>query len=126
MALLVLIIGYCIYLNVYQAAISLRDDYAFRVTPGLRFLEADSCNVIVVQNQFITQEFAVLFASRKMFLAETAESFTGLKAQLERAGVTDIIYISSANENNALFNRLHNGRTGLRKIGGYYFGKYAL
>jgi hypothetical protein len=125
-AIVVLIVGYSMHLNVYQAATSLKKDYAYRVTPGLRFLESDSCKVIVVQNQYITQEFAALFASRKMFLAETAESFTGLKAQLVRAGVSEIIYISIVNEKHALFNRLHKGDTGLRKIGGYYFGKYVL
>lgn len=123
-ALLVLIIGYGMYLNMYGAATSLREDYAFRVTPGLRFLQSDTCKVIVVQNQFITQEFAALFTSRNIFLAETRESFTGLKAKLIEAGVSEIIYISAANENHPLLNRLHNGSYGLRKIGMYYFGKY--
>lgn len=125
-ALLVLVIGYGMYLNMFRAATLLREDYAFRVTPGLRLLQSDTCKVIVVQNQFITQEFAALFTSRKMFLAETRESFTGLKDKLVEAGVSEIIYISAANEKHALSNRLHNGSTGLRKIGGYYFGKYGL
>lgn len=126
MALLAVIIGYSMYLNVYRAATSLKDDYAFRVTPGLRFLQSDTCNVIVVQNQYITQEFAALFTSRKMFLAETRENLTALKAELGQAGVSEIIYLSTANEHHTLPNRLQNGSTGLRKIGGYYFGKYGL
>lgn len=125
-ALLVLVIGYGMYLNMFRATASLREDYAFRVTPGLRFLQSDTCKVIVVQNQFITQEFAALYISRKIFLAETSESFTGLKAKLIEAGVSEIIYISAANENHTLPNRFQNGSTGLRKIGGYYFGKYVL
>lgn len=125
-AFLVLIIGYCMYLNMYQASTTLREDYAFRVTPGLRYLQSDTCDIIVVQNQYITQEFAALFASRKMFLTENRESFTNLKAKLVEAGVSEIIYVSAANETFALPNRLHNGNNGLRKIGGYYFGKYVL
>ena len=125
-AILVLIVGYGMYLNMFRAATSLREDYAFRVMPGLQFLQSDTCKVIVVQNQFISQEFAAMFTSRKMFLAETRERFAGLKVKLAEAGVSEIIYISAANENSPLLNRLHNGSSGLRKIGGYYFAKYVL
>lgn len=124
--LILLFVAYGLYLNVYKAAKTLRDDYAYRVSPGLRFLGKDSCNVLVVQNQYIAQEFATIFERKHVFLAETDTTFDQLQNKLRSVGITEILYMASSNENKSLANKFKNGGRDLLQVGDYFFGKYEL
>ncbi len=86
--------AYSFFLNVYMAGKTLKEDYAYRVTPGLNFLKSRPANVIVVQNQYVAQEFAAIFTSMVVFLAENENSSRILGIKLKSAGISDFVYIS--------------------------------
>jgi hypothetical protein len=124
--LLTLLIAYSIYLNVFKAHESLKNDYAFRVKPGLDFLNHQSCDVLIVQNQFIAQEFASVFATKKIFLAGNQPDFNRLCLLLKSAGVPRVIYMTS-DSNNVIFSGNTANKMGeFKKMGGYYFKEYSL
>ena len=87
-------VAFSVYLNSYLAFKTLHNDYAFRVKPCLQFIQHDSCKVVVVQNQFIAQEFAALFDSKSIFLAENRSQYDTLQTLLHKARVEEVIFIS--------------------------------
>ena len=124
--LLAAIVVYSVYLNVYLAQKNLHDDYAYRVKPGLNFLERNTCDVLVVQNQYIAQEFAALFEKKKIFLAEDKNSFGQLHKLLRAAGIARIIYMASDSKNIMLPYNLMNRSEELKQVGAYYLAEYDL
>ncbi|MEO5996421.1 MAG: hypothetical protein ABIN89_06820 [Chitinophagaceae bacterium] len=124
LTLIVPVIFYVVYLNVYKAHKNLHYDYAYRVKPGLHFLEKNTCDILVVQNQYIAQEIAALFEKKKIFLAENQDSFNRLCKLLQAAGVSRIIYMASDSKNRMLANTLMNGSGDLVQVGNYYFAEY--
>ena len=123
---IILLLAYSVYLDVFKSAKTLRDDYAYRVSPGLQFLKSDPTNVVVVQNQFIAQEFAAVFEEKNVFLAEDETAFYKLQSKLRSAGISEIVYMAISNESKALPNMLENGGRNLHQVGDYFFGKYIL
>lgn len=85
---------YSIYLNCFSGYKTLRNDYTHRVKPCLEQLLQDSCKTIVVQNQFIALEFAALFSSKNIFLAEDAFSYARLQALLLGADQQQWIFVA--------------------------------
>lgn len=122
--ILIPVAAYSMYLNVYLARRTLKRDYAYRVKPGLDFLKKQSCDVLVVQNQFIAQEYAALFDTKKIFLAEDQQSFNMLMKLLQDEGITKIIFMSHDADFKRLPENLISGNSILKKIGDYYFAEY--
>ncbi len=122
--LLIPVFLYSAYVNVYLARKYLRDDYSFRVKPGLDFLQKESCKIVVVQNQYITQEFAALLETKKMFLAENERSFYELQKLLKAAGIPKLIYMCADINKKMPLPNLINNSSELMQMGGYYFGEY--
>lgn len=117
---------YSAYLNVYQAGITLRNDYSYRVRPALTFLENRHCKVVIVQNQYIAQEFAAAFDKKIFFLAEGDSSFNQLMPILRQEGVSCLIYMDIENREKSLPNALNQGKRGLFKVGNYFFAEYSV
>ena len=92
--LLVPVVVYSLYLNSFSACKTLYDDYAYRVKPCLQLLQQDKCTILIVQNQFIAQEFAALFETRQIFLAENKQQYTQLETLLRAAGKQEWIFIA--------------------------------
>lgn len=116
--LLVPVIVYSLYLNSFSAYNTLRDDYAYRVKPCLQLLQQDGCTVLIVQNQFIAQEFAALFETRQIFLAENKQQYTQLATLLQAAGKQEWIFV--ARDRHLLLPA--NARP-VRRAGDYFFIK---
>ncbi|MEJ7766368.1 MAG: hypothetical protein WKF89_01055 [Chitinophagaceae bacterium] len=121
-----LLVAYSAYLNVYLAATTLSRDYAQRVSPGMAFLTTQDCKVVVVQNQFIAQEFAAASGNRIFFLAEDNKHFQSLLDKLRLAGVACVIYMTSSRQESRLPNGFNNQRRELLKRGDYFFEQYSL
>ena len=118
--LLVPVIIFSLYLNVYRAYGTLHDDYAFRVKPCLDFVRQDPCRVVVVQNQYIALELAAVFHTKDIFLAEDRQHYTVLQRLLKEAQVREVIFISRDKE---LLLPCSNGQSGsnsFRHVGDYY------
>jgi nucleoside-diphosphate-sugar epimerase len=92
----------------------------------MKYLKAEAADVVVVQNQYITQEFSALFDEKSFFLSDNPKTTRSLLAKLKLAGVREVIYISSAQEEPAMPNQLTPQRSGLRQVGSYFFAKYLL
>ena len=123
---IVCVMIYSLYLNVYRAYRDLHDDYAYRVKPGMDFLRKRSAEVLVVQNQFIAQEFAVLAESRNIFLSEEQQSFTRLQEMLQSHHISRIIYIAHDPGFERMPINLISNSKSLAKIGDYYFAEFDL
>ncbi len=84
---------YSAILNLYGGWKTLRDDYRDRVRPALAYLQQDNCKTIIVQNQYVAQEFAALFASKHIFRAETRQQLLALQHLLKTASVQDAVFL---------------------------------
>ncbi len=126
LALLIPVVVYSLYVNVYLAYNTVRDDYAFRVKPGLNYLKGIPGDILVVQNQYITQEFAAITNQKKVFLAEDTNSFEKLGILLKSAGVQRIIYMASDRDHIMRPQNLITGNRSMKQTGGYYFAVYEL
>lgn len=96
--LLIPVLVYSICLNSFSAYKTLRNDYAYRVQPCLQLLQQDSCNILVVQNQFVAQEFAALFRTKHIFLAENRQQYAKLQSLLLAAGKQEWIFLARDRE----------------------------
>ncbi len=120
------IAAYSMYINVYLAHRTLHDDYACRVKPALDYLKNERCNILVVQNQYIAQEFASLFENKKIFLAESQQNFDELKHLLIAAGITKVMYLSHDGGFERQPVNVINNSAALKKTGDYYVAQYDL
>ena len=84
-----------------------------RILPLYESIAADPGEVVIVQNQYITQELASLFAEKHFFVAETPEDYSRLYYLLKSAGINRVIYASVADD-----------RPGLKRVGAYYFSSH--
>jgi hypothetical protein len=124
--ILLLLVIYSFYINGYLAVKTLKSDYAYRVKPGMDFLLYDTCTIIIVQNQFIAQEFAALFEKKKIFLAENQQAFSMLCSLLKSQDISRVIYLShDINFDMMPTNQITNDQR-LKRIGDYYFAEYNL
>ena len=119
------LILYSFYLNTWRAYITLHDDYAYRVKPCLDWVQKSSSKTVVVQNQFIAQEFAILFLSKNVFLAEDKQQFARLSAMLQSAGTGKIIFIAKDQEH-LVPPGLKNTQGSIQHLGDYYLMQYSL
>ena len=124
--LLIPLIVYSIYLNVYEAGSTLQSDYTYRVTPGMNFLKKQAGDVVVVQNQYIAQEFAAAFDRKKFFLAENKTEFLQLIDKLRTVGILRVTYIDIDNKGTSLPDSTNQEKTVLKHIGDYFFMEYSL
>lgn len=92
--LLIPVTIYSIYLNSFSAYKILHNDYAYRVKPCLQMLQQDSCHILIVQNQFVAQEFAALFETKHMFLAENEQQYLKLQSLLIGIGRKEWIFLA--------------------------------
>jgi len=120
------LVAYSLYINVYLAHKTLQNDYAYRVKPGLDFIKNEPYEIIIVQNQYIAQEFAALFEKKQIFLAEDQQSFNKLQQLLKAIGVSNIIYMAHDPGLERLPENLINPSPNLEKLGDYYFAEYNL
>lgn len=126
LSFLIPVVVYSLYVNVYLAYHTVRDDYAFRVKPGLDYLKGIPVDILVVQNQYITQEFAAVTNRKKIFLAENNNSFEKLLSLLKSAGVKRIIYMATDSDLIMRPPNLLTGKRSMKPAGGYYFAVYEL
>ena len=123
--LMIPVIIYSFYLNSFKAHTTLQDDYAHRVRPCMRFIERNTCTVVVVQNQFIAMEFAHLFRTKDIFLAEDPIHYATLRKLLQAAGVTELIFVAH-NKDELLPCNILSSRPALQHLGDYYLTKCRL
>lgn len=86
-----------------------------RIMPLYLKIAKDPATVVIVQNQYISQELADLFEAKHFFVAETAEQYSKLYYLLKSAGVRNVIYASVADD-----------RPGLERAGGYFYSSKLL
>jgi hypothetical protein len=89
-----MMIGYSLFLNVYLANRELHRDYTKRVLPALKYIDAQSCPNIIVDNQYIVQELTERFNSKNFFLLPGEAALSPLLGRLKAAGQRQCVLIS--------------------------------
>ena len=114
------VVIYSISLNGLSAYKTLREDYSFRVNPCLQLLLHDSCKIVIVQNQFVAQEFASLFHAKNIFLAENSAQYVSLQTLLLNAGKKEWIFLARDREL-VLPCHMQQRTADIRHAGDYFF-----
>ena len=107
--------AYSIYLNTVIGPQYLIKDYSSRVVPGLEFLKNSNVKIVIVNNDYILQEFYDLSESRIFFKLKDSNNEL-LFEKIKECGYDKAIVIStdriSSINNQMIFDR---------KLGDYYF-----
>jgi hypothetical protein len=89
-----MMIAYSFFLNVYLAGKELHRDYNKRVLPALKYIDAQPCPNIIVDNQYIVQELTERFNNKNFFLLPDEAALLPLLARLKAAGQQQCIFIA--------------------------------
>jgi hypothetical protein len=113
--LLPVILAVSFVVNILMTSGKTYSDAENRILPLYESIAADPGEVVIVQNQYMTQELARLFEDKHFFVAETPEQYSRLYYLLKGAGVNRLMYASVTDD-----------RPGLKRVGGYYFSSHSL
>jgi hypothetical protein len=122
-----IVVLYCLYVNVYKAGSYLHKDYSTRVYPALKYIETESCDNIVIDNQFIAQELTVKFNTKNFFLVSKEDQLRGLMEKLKKAGQPVCLFISIDKKKTAFPDVIvKNPNVIWQQVGSYSVGRYVL
>lgn len=87
------ILIYSFVLNSIRGTAHLKDDYANRIYPAQRFLSAEPCENVVIDNQFVAHELTTLYDKKNFFLTDSIRPVDKLFEKLRAAGQKSCILV---------------------------------